>query len=504
MVPPLDMEQMRCVERWIRDDCTWVVDGLASMPMPTTDTDSLRKQLFGQIPTFVETFKYGGLAQAWGSTMIDDVVACPAPGDLDHVSRRHRILGEIALQGGSARSRTLVAPQRTLYLARNDPAALAEALTAVFGRCISRWETNDAARELRETVLHAGKPLSRAGYIVSCIEVGCREDGGAVQMEMGWVHHGPTTHAEREAFKDRLIATLEAFGPSTNAHPHPVPHVIAGDPPKLRMLYKFNPQPYEPGNYPTIDRELRRVFAEICGPEPFGRLVVLSGAPGTGKTRAIEGTLLSRQRKAILGPKAASGGAVVIVPHDMYKNLSTPELLSQIDEYVTSAGTERVGFTLLLEDADEALRCRTEGAASPVAALLNLADGILGRAHDLRIVATTNLTDQQMDPAVRRPGRLLAHIKVPMLSDEDAMRILNRLICNNSALWAEVGLRAAMGRGKAESPIAHLRAQLYLGDPNGVLDRHQWTLAELYETARAARERNESDSAAAVETRATP
>lgn len=109
-----------------------------------------------------------------------------------------------------------------------------------------------------------------------------------------------------------------------------------------------------------------------------------------------------------------------MVPQSVFNELGNPSMLSLLSRPDNST----IGAILILEDADEALRKRDGSHSSaPVASLLNLTDGLLGRSHDIRIVATTNLDTDDIDPAVRRPGRMIDHVVVPSLTSRDAMAV---------------------------------------------------------------------------------
>lgn len=82
---------------------------------------------------------------------------------------------------------------------------------------------------------------------------------------------------------------------------------------------------------------------------------------------------------------------------------------------------------ILLEDADTLLVPRQADNMSDIQTVLNLSDGLLGEALDIRLIATTNAKRVDMDPALKRDGRLCCHIEVPDLSAEHANRVYSRL-----------------------------------------------------------------------------
>lgn len=88
-------------------------------------------------------------------------------------------------------------------------------------------------------------------------------------------------------------------------------------------------------------------------------------------------------------------------------------------------------IVLVLEDADKVLVNRAAGDMAAISSLLNLGDGILGGVINARILATTNASKLEMDPATRRPGRLCSHVDVGTLDAEHATAVLRRLTGKN-------------------------------------------------------------------------
>lgn len=150
---------------------------------------------------------------------------------------------------------------------------------------------------------------------------------------------------------------------------------------------------------------------------PCGRLVLLDGPPGTGKSFLLKA--LTSQR--------FGEGRFFLVPAGLVGELTGPELLNLLVSQRSNV-TDRRRLTLIVEDADRALISRKSGGAlAPIAELLNLSDGLMGEVLDVRIYATTNAGRVDLDPAVVRPGRLCRHIHVPPLSPMDAGKVLGRL-----------------------------------------------------------------------------
>jgi hypothetical protein len=177
--------------------------------------------------------------------------------------------------------------------------------------------------------------------------------------------------------------------------------------------------PLERGNYnPQVLANYDHVVADLKAESPCGRLIIMAGEPGTGKTFLVR-SLLSDIPKA----------AFVVVPPHLVKELGSPELLPAL---ASARGDGLTGpMALIIEDADKVLVQRDAGDMAAISSLLNLGDGILGSVLDVRIIATTNAGALEMDPATRRKGRLCSYIDVGPVEPEQAETIVHRLTGSN-------------------------------------------------------------------------
>jgi hypothetical protein len=173
--------------------------------------------------------------------------------------------------------------------------------------------------------------------------------------------------------------------------------------------------PLERGNYtPEILDKYDHVVADLKAESPCGRLVVMSGIPGGGKTFIARALLAD-----------VPNAAFVVVPPHLVKDLGSPELIPALVQ-AKNYGSDGP-IVLVLEDADKVLVNREAGDMAAISSLLNLGDGILGGVIDARILATTNASKLEMDPATRRAGRLCSYMSVNDLDPKHATEILRRL-----------------------------------------------------------------------------
>lgn len=173
----------------------------------------------------------------------------------------------------------------------------------------------------------------------------------------------------------------------------------------------------ERGNYTKKVLEVYdAAIKDLNSRDPAGRIAILEGEPGTGKTHMIRAFL-----------KEVPDAMFVLISPDMVSSLSGPELLPVL---LTNKNNYQMNgpIVLVLEDADRCLVRREGDNISEIQALLNLGDGILGSLLDLRIICTTNAKKLEMEPALLRPGRLSQRMEVGPLDFQTARDVFHRLL----------------------------------------------------------------------------
>jgi ATP-dependent 26S proteasome regulatory subunit len=78
---------------------------------------------------------------------------------------------------------------------------------------------------------------------------------------------------------------------------------------------------------------------------------------------------------------------------------------------------------VIIEDTETLLMQRASDNHDALSNLLNIADGFLGAFLNLQIICTINTPIDKIDPALLRPGRLLASYTFKRLSFEQARRL---------------------------------------------------------------------------------
>ena len=131
------------------------------------------------------------------------------------------------------------------------------------------------------------------------------------------------------------------------------------------------------------------------------------GVPGTGKTSYIS-TLTNLVEKNL-----------IYVPNSLAAQLDSPQFLKLLMNNTNSI--------FIIEDAEKIITSREKNANSPIAALLNLSDGLLGQSLKCQFICTFNTNLDNVDIALLRRGRLLSSYEFRPLEKERAVTLAKKL-----------------------------------------------------------------------------
>lgn len=152
-----------------------------------------------------------------------------------------------------------------------------------------------------------------------------------------------------------------------------------------------------------------------------GRLIIINGPPGCGKTYFI--------RSLIRAWKDIFAATVILDPEQLASN---PLYYFGISGDPYEGESDGSGNTkppkprlLIMEDCADLIM--TESRAShydKVGKLLNMTDGLLGQGRNDVFLISFNEEIEDIDPAFKRPGRLLMALEVPKLEYDDSVKWL--------------------------------------------------------------------------------
>ena len=140
-------------------------------------------------------------------------------------------------------------------------------------------------------------------------------------------------------------------------------------------------------------------------------IAIFEGGPGTGKTSYIRHLIYELEKTH----------RFYFLPVSQLDILARPDFN---DFWLTEMKLHPdLQFVIILEDAENALMLRGTDNARMVSTILNLTDGMMVDFLRLQFLCTVNCALSEIDPALLRPGRLLAHRNFRSLNRGEALTL---------------------------------------------------------------------------------
>lgn len=221
-------------------------------------------------------------------------------------------------------------------------------------------------------------------------------------------------HNSREEIAQKIISFFEQFRKEKTEKRQIYSLILEKDKLIFSELGEIH-HSFIPENYTSkIIDSFSFLQTELSKTNLQNKFVLLSGAPGSGKTHFVRALISSLPNTAIIN-----------LDQPVASNFSSSQILSALLKFKRENDFSSILF--LIEDADYLILTRSLDNMGPLSSLLNASDGILGDIFNLRILATTNAKKIEIEKALLRPGRLLKHVEFDLLPVEKCNSILARL-----------------------------------------------------------------------------
>ena len=209
--------------------------------------------------------------------------------------------------------------------------------------------------------------------------------------------------------------------------------------PKTRVLHAQDWSEIRSNYARSVQAPADKLMSHTSLPTAGGKLIVLAGPSGTGKTTFLRS--LAR-RWSWATTHVVTDTEKFLGDHHFMQAVVTYEDADDDDGAGVPGGSPRI---LIVEDAGQLLEVtRQTKSEEAISRLLNLTDGLMGATLNMCLVISTNLPATELNPALLRPGRCLADLQVPALSPAEASAWLGAPVSTPQSLAELYALRGTI------------------------------------------------------------
>lgn len=221
----------------------------------------------------------------------------------------------------------------------------------------------------------------------------------------------------------------------------------------LRSFQRFPAWAEIEENYVPSCRDSLQRLLQLGPTIEEGKLAVLWGSPGTGKTWFLRSLIQELE-------KTFSPYYIL----DAERFFQEPAYIMQL--LLTELPGDSRKRLFIFEDADEFL---TQNAKASVgqsfSRLLNLTSGLIGQANPVLLLFTSNEPFEKLHPAITRPGRCFAQVEFPLFSPDQAQAWIRERTGDQEASFQEPVSLATLHGHLTQKPeqIVSISARKKLG-----------------------------------------
>ena len=214
-------------------------------------------------------------------------------------------------------------------------------------------------------------------------------------------------------------------------------HFLAGDELESASIEEMANDVLLDGAYPELKGGVRGFIDGYL--RAAETVLVLQGAPGTGKTRLI---------RAILGEMSRRKG-------ERAECLYTGDIKALESDAIYVKFITGTHDAFVVEDADHLLKPRADGNQH-LHRFLTIADGVV-RSQGRKIIFSTNLPNVgDLDEALIRPGRCFARVHVRHLTGGEAQALASEIAAGDADRQARASIAFAAAEGDRKRSLAEV------------------------------------------------